>query len=55
MASKIAPSAAACATAFATIFVAIRISVLPVAVRCVTMKAINTSVHSTMIRAKPPF
>src|SRR5438874_1100350 len=32
---------------------AIRISVLPVAVRCAIMKATNTSVHSTRIKAKP--
>jgi hypothetical protein len=54
MVSKIALSAAACATAFPTILVAIRVSPLPVAVRCATMKAINTRVHNTMIRAKPP-
>src|SRR6516165_1986080 len=54
MASKMAPSAAACATALATRLLAIRISVRPLAVRCATMKAISTSVHSTIISAKPP-
>jgi hypothetical protein len=54
IASKMAPSAAACATPFETRLPEIRISVLPVAVRCATRKAINTSVQSTTIRAKPP-
>ena len=53
MASKIAPSAAACAIELAARFPAMRISVLPLAVVWATMKAISTSVHSTMINAKP--
>jgi hypothetical protein len=54
MASKIAPSAAASAMELATRLLAIRISVRPLAVRWTTMKPISTSVHNTMISAKPP-
>src|SRR6516164_1137926 len=50
-----APSAAACTAAFATRLRAIRISVRPAAETCATMNAINASVHSTTIRAKPRF
>src|SRR5437667_9518136 len=53
MASKIAPSAAACAAELATRLPAMRISVRPLAVTCATMKPISTKVHSTMIRANP--
>ena len=54
MAAKIAPSPAASVTASATRLPAIRISVRPLAVRRATIKAISTSVHSTMRSAKPP-
>src|SRR5271166_6054704 len=53
MASKIAPSAAVSAIALATRLPAIRTSVRPLAVRWATMNAISTSVHNTMISAKP--
>src|ERR1051325_2834433 len=48
-----APSAAACAAAFAARLPAMRISVRPAAVTCAVMNAISTSIHSTISRAKP--
>src|SRR5438874_6252284 len=48
-----APSAAACAAAFAARLPAMRISVRPAAVTCAVMNAISTSIQSTISRAKP--
>src|SRR3954470_13476892 len=48
-----APSAAACAAAFAARLPAMRISVRPAAVTCAVMNAISTSIHKTISRAKP--
>src|SRR3954454_21133314 len=48
-----APSAAACVAAFAARLPAMRISVRPAAVTCAVMKAISTSIHKTISKAKP--
>ena len=55
IALKIAPSAAAWATAFAMRLFAIWISVRPLAVTCATMKASKISIHKTIISANPSF